>query len=771
MKPIYKICRNLTLAAVVVFAVGTLAVPQANANPKPAISDAFNSRIIDDFVFTNKNTMSAAAIQAFLQARVPVCKPIGGPSDATNPEGRPDLRMPCLKDYVDPASGKSGAQMIYDIAQSRGINPQAILVMLDKENSMVSDSWPYVSQYNAAMGYGCPDGGSCAVEYYGLANQLNRGVTLMRAGLDRSCGNTTSYPGWSTTFPTELKRGNTTNGSGGAYRVDSTNTYIGTCATGSLYNYTPHRVDSAWIQRVFRPGVAATYYYGNYNFVTIFQRWFGSTWADPHHAGYGGQTNPPALVTGQAGATSISFVNTGGSTWTKGSFRLGTSRPLNRGSSFAGGVGWDGLGRIDMVQDSVAPGGTATFNFNMTANAGIAPGTYNEYFQPLIEGVAWLEDWGVYVPVMVAVAQHSATQLDRALPDMLDGNRQGVGTIRYRNTGTSTWTRDGFRLGTCAPNDHISELYTAGNWVSTNRIGMQEASVAPGGIATFRFIATAPGTGAGRFAESFCPVLEGLQWFPEGVTSFTVETGGTFASQYVGQSPTAQILPGETATQYVELRNTGTATWYNDGPHAVKLGTDSPKDRPAPSQGNDWLGATRIKMDQPAVAPGAVGRFTFQVKGPAAGLYREYLQGVTEGRTWFGNSNYIYYELNTVPRSSSAYAGQSPVSAAQVGVPQTVWVEYKNTGNVTWRKDGATPVRLGTARLRDRASSFATASNWLSAARIQMDQLTVAPGQIARFTFVATPSVAGNYIEYFQPVIEGVRWLEDYGMYFPFSVQ
>lgn len=224
----------------------------------PPIDPAYNNRIIDDLVFANSGSMSAQDIQNFLNSKVPVC-------DTNHQGGLAQYPPPytCLKDYVDPTTGKRAAQLIYDEAVSRGLNPQVILATLEKEQGLVTDTWPYPSQYKSAMGYGCPESQSvCDSQYYGFYNQVHLGATLLRVGMDRDCGNTSSFPGWSVS--SQWRLGNSPGVDGVATRLDS-------CATGSLYNYTPHRPDSAY---TLRNGV---YYYGNYNFVNFFTSWFGST--------------------------------------------------------------------------------------------------------------------------------------------------------------------------------------------------------------------------------------------------------------------------------------------------------------------------------------------------------------------------------------------------------------------------------------------------------------------------------------------------------------
>ncbi len=62
-------------------------------------------------------------------------------------------------------------------------------------------------------------------------------------------------------------------------------------------------------------------------------------------------------------------------------------------------VGWPIPDR-PAVQDaaSVPPGASATFTFQFKA---VAPGTYSLHLRPVIDGITWMEDQGVYMVVAV----------------------------------------------------------------------------------------------------------------------------------------------------------------------------------------------------------------------------------------------------------------------------------------------------------------------------------------------------------------------------------
>jgi len=108
-------------------------------------------------------------------------------------------------------------------------------------------------------------------------------------------------------------------------------------------------------------------------------------------------------------------------------------------------------------------------------------------------------------------------------------------------------------------------------------------------------------------------------------------------------------------------------------------------------------------------------------------------------------------------------------------------VYIANKGNTTWFSDAGECVnqhylRLGTARDRDRESVFAQPSifnevGWITKSRIILQEDKVEPGEVATFIFWSkAPEEEDVYREYFQPVIDGVSWVENTDFYIDFFV-
>jgi lysozyme len=131
---------------------------------------------------------------------------------------------------------------------------------------------------------------------------------------------------------------------------------------------------------------------------------FNGTRADLEHfvgttpdyaAAYVSQSFPLASngMTMTAGATVPAYIelrNVGAKTW-DGSTRLATSDPRDRTSAFAA-PNWLSPARLASVTGTVAPGATYRFQFDFRAPA--TPGTYEEFFGVVQEGVAWFSDPG-----------------------------------------------------------------------------------------------------------------------------------------------------------------------------------------------------------------------------------------------------------------------------------------------------------------------------------------------------------------------------------------
>lgn len=243
--------------------------------------------LISDERFADTATLGGAVgIQRFLESK-------GSVLADTTPDFIVKLREPGdinLKNRLpDPRANlgrqRTAAELIYDAATTAGLNPQVVLVTLQKEQSLItgrySNSASLQRALDRSLGYGCPDDGGCSDLFLGFYFQLfgnfdasgNRyigapaafirsfyfesgGLRTGRGPLIDASGNAFGNGSRVRTS----RRGDTIvleNTQGPPNNAPATQTVIlSNFATTSLYRYTPH------------------VYNGNYNFWRFFTAWF-----------------------------------------------------------------------------------------------------------------------------------------------------------------------------------------------------------------------------------------------------------------------------------------------------------------------------------------------------------------------------------------------------------------------------------------------------------------------------------------------------------------
>ena len=110
----------------------------------------------------------------------------------------------------------------------------------------------------------------------------------------------------------------------------------------------------------------------------------------------------------------------------------------------------------------------------------------------------------------------------------------------------------------------------------------------------------------------------------------------------------------------------------------------------------------------------------------------------------------------------AAFIRKTPDVTLESGQVTTSWFEARNISDtVVWDN---TIVKLGTDRDHDRASAMYWDQDWLSPTRATfMDQRTVGPNQVGRFTYRVKAPVVNTttvYREFLAPVAEGVAWMD-----------
>jgi len=555
----------LFLPTLIAFAAAALFVSHQGAL-------AFNgNNLMDDGVFDNVNTMSAGQIDNWLNANFPSsCISTNHGFAAPDPIG------------YNPNQGflyggaVSAGRVLYDAGQAYGLNPQVLLATLQKEEGLVQGNGPYgcsALAISASVGYGCPDSGSLYSYsnlnpplYYqngnavtsvsntcvnsaakaGFSQQIIHAAWLLKFGEQRSEGNVNwavIKGNWDNSDdPQSCYGGPMTQGYrkrcswdanavyyDGYITIDSTSTHMDTGATAALYWYTPH-------------------FHGNQVFDDIFQSWFGSiyvpsyAWSISNQSTYTDASKTTTvdstnLVAGDRVYAVVKATNNGNVTWTNSGanpVHLATSRPQDRSSAFCD-PSWLSCNRLaTMVEASVAPGQTGTFEF--WYKAPMAGGTYREYFNLVAEGASWMNDTGLSFYTVVQpptytwsiAGQFAFTDSSKTTPvdltNLNPGQKVFIG-FQVKNTGNVNWPQAGahpIRSATNNPRDRISPFCDA-TWLSCNRPAVvNQDNLAPGQTSPVEFWYDAPAK-PGTYREGFSMVAEGITWMNDPGLNFYTE--------------------------------------------------------------------------------------------------------------------------------------------------------------------------------------------------------------------------------------------------------
>lgn len=218
------------------------------------VDPGFNpNRIIEDSDLMNYSAMDLAEIQRFLQNK-----------------------NSYLANYTTlnaHGTTKSAAEIIYDASNNNfdcdgvtlsespteaekqekcrritTVNPKFLLILLQKEASLIENSNPPQARLDWATGYGCPDGWVCNPYYKGFGKQVNSAALQFLAYMNEQ--SRYSYKAGETyTFTNPY----------GTISQEKMTVTPANKATAALYNYTPH---------VFN---------GNYNVYKLWNRYFPKT--------------------------------------------------------------------------------------------------------------------------------------------------------------------------------------------------------------------------------------------------------------------------------------------------------------------------------------------------------------------------------------------------------------------------------------------------------------------------------------------------------------
>lgn len=249
------------VALTVALGLQGISAPPAQAADADDFDPGF---LISDEAFFNGSAYSASQIDTFIRDRNPGC-----------------LIAVCLTNYrenvtakaktskcaaISAASNQTAGQIISKVARACGISPKAILVILQKEQSLVTNRTPSQYSFAYAMGAGCPDSTGCTTPYQGLYEQVYYGSSLLKGYTLTTSSLYTRYQAGKTS----AIRYSPKSGCG------TKDVYVRNQATHALYVYTPYTPNKAALDNLYGLGDECSAY-GNRNFWRIYTDWWGST--------------------------------------------------------------------------------------------------------------------------------------------------------------------------------------------------------------------------------------------------------------------------------------------------------------------------------------------------------------------------------------------------------------------------------------------------------------------------------------------------------------
>ena len=255
---------RVALGLVLAFATLASVIVAAPAPAEAANGGDFDpGRIMSDSVFYAYGSLNVDQAQAFLNSKSGGCA----------------AGYTCLKDYAQatpnmpadryctgyPGSGRdTAAAIIVKSAVACGISPKVLIVLLQKEQSLVTATSPSPGTYGAATGFNCPDTAPCNPAYANFAYQVYYAARQFQV-YGQNPGSFNYRAG--ATHNIQYKPGTT---------CGTKSVFVQNQATANLYIYTPYVPNHAALANLYGTGDGCSSY-GNRNFWRIYTDWFGST--------------------------------------------------------------------------------------------------------------------------------------------------------------------------------------------------------------------------------------------------------------------------------------------------------------------------------------------------------------------------------------------------------------------------------------------------------------------------------------------------------------
>lgn len=261
--------RIVSMVCAALVAVSLLSAAELQAPTAAHAADAADfdpSNIVSDAVFFNGEALNWGQIQTFAQSKVSTCR--SSYACLINyRQDTPTMPATSLCNTYAGAPNELAAQIIAKVGAACGISQKALLVLLEKEQSLVTSSSPAKIQFDKATGFSCPDTAPCDPAYSGFFYQVYNAARQFK-----------NYAATPTRWNYQAGRTNYIQYHPNA-ACGSSPVFIRNQATAGLYIYTPYQPNAAALANLYGTGDGCSAY-GNRNFWRIFTDWFGSPTTD-----------------------------------------------------------------------------------------------------------------------------------------------------------------------------------------------------------------------------------------------------------------------------------------------------------------------------------------------------------------------------------------------------------------------------------------------------------------------------------------------------------
>ena len=229
------------------------------------LGSAFDpGNLISDAEFFRSASMTVEEIQAFLEQRNPNCRDgFVCMKDFTETTFSRDQTVLC--NAYEGAENETAAQILHKVSAACGVSVEALLVLIQKEQSLVTLSAPSTIRFERATGYACPDTAPCDSQFFGFYNQVYNAAKQFKRY---------SNPPGTSRFFTWFPVGQTSqvrlhpNAACGTRPVTMKNQ-----ATAGLHYYTPYTPNDIALVNLASVGDSCSAY-GNRNFWRVYNYWF-----------------------------------------------------------------------------------------------------------------------------------------------------------------------------------------------------------------------------------------------------------------------------------------------------------------------------------------------------------------------------------------------------------------------------------------------------------------------------------------------------------------